>query len=84
MDMAYGAMLMTAKLGLPFLLASLVVGLAVSLFQSVTSIQEVTLTFVPKLGAMALILALAGHWMLNSMVGYTQQLFSQAAGLAGG
>lgn len=84
MSMATGAMLMTAKLALPFLLASLVVGLAVSLFQSVTSIQEVTLTFVPKLAAMALILALAGHWMLNSMVGYTQQLFGQAAGLVGG
>ena len=84
MNMASGAMLMTAKLALPFLLASLVVGLAVSLFQSVTSIQEVTLTFVPKLGAMALIMALAGHWMLNTLVGYTQQLFSHAAQLAGG
>lgn len=84
MNMASGAMLTTAKLALPFLLASLVVGLAVSLFQSVTSIQEVTLTFVPKLAAMALIMAVAGHWMLGTLVGYTQQLFSQAAQLAGG
>jgi flagellar biosynthesis protein FliQ len=49
MHMAAGAMIMTAKLALPILLVSLVVGLVVSLFQSVTQIQEVTLTFVPKL-----------------------------------
>ena len=84
MSMASGAMLLTAKLALPFLLASLVVGLLVSLFQSVTSIQEVTLTFVPKLGALALILALTGHWMLGQMIGYTQQLYGTAAHLAGG
>ena len=83
MNMASNAMLMTAKLALPFLLASLVVGLAVSLFQSVTSIQEMTLTFVPKLAAMAMIMLVAGHWMLTSMVGYTQQLFAQAASLVG-
>ena len=83
MNMASNAMLMTAKLALPFLLASLVVGLAVSLFQSVTSIQEMTLTFVPKLATMALIMLLAGHWMLTSMIGYTQQLFAQAATLTG-
>lgn len=84
MTMASNAMLMTGKLALPFLLASLVVGLLISLFQSVTSIQEATLTFVPKLGAVALILTLAGHWMLSQMVGYTQTLFAQAASLAGG
>lgn len=80
-NIATNAMLMTAKLAMPFLLASLVVGLAVSLFQSVTSIQEMTLTFVPKLGAMAIIVLLGGHWMLSSIVGYTQQLFAQAANL---
>ena len=83
MTMASNAMLMTAKLALPFLLASLVVGLAVSLFQSVTSIQEMTLTFVPKLATMALIMLVSGHWMLTSMIGYTQQLFAQAASLTG-
>ena len=51
MHMATGAMIMTAKLALPILLVSLVVGLVISLFQSVTQIQEVTLTFVPKLVA---------------------------------
>ena len=84
LSIASNAMVMTGKLALPFLLASLVVGLGVSLFQSVTSIQEVTLTFVPKIGAMALIIMFAGHWMLDSLVGYTTQLFGQAASLAGG
>jgi flagellar biosynthetic protein FliQ len=84
MSLATNAMVMTAKMALPFLLASLVIGLLVSLFQSVTSIQEVTLTFVPKLIVMALIMVVAGHWMLSSMIGYTQQLFGQAATLAGG
>lgn len=84
MQLATNAMWMTAKLALPFLLASLAIGLVISLFQSVTSIQEVTLTFVPKLGAIAVIMLVAGHWMLSSMVGYTQQLFGQAASLVGG
>ena len=84
MRLATDAMWTTAKLAMPFLLASLVVGLVISLFQSVTSIQEVTLTFVPKLAVIALIMVIAGHWMLSTMVAYTQQLFGQAAGFVGG
>lgn len=84
MQLASGAMVMAAKLALPILLASLVVGLIVSLFQSVTQIQEVTLTFVPKLGALALVLALTGHWMLGQLVGYTQQLIGGVGSLVGG
>ncbi|MDA8046742.1 MAG: flagellar biosynthesis protein FliQ [Actinomycetota bacterium] len=84
MNLASGAMLMTAKLALPFLLASLAVGLLVSLFQSVTQIQEVTLTFVPKLGVIALIMVVSGHWMLSQMEGYTTQLFNQITALLGG
>ncbi len=81
MRMATDAMLMTAKLAAPLLLVSLAIGLIVSLFQSVTSIQEVTLTFVPKLAGVAIVLLVAGHWMLNQMVGYTQSLLGQAATL---
>jgi flagellar biosynthesis protein FliQ len=84
MDIASQAMLMTAKLALPFLLGCLVVGLVVSLFQSVTQIQEMTLTFVPKLIVIAIIFAVAGHWMLGQMVGYTQQLYGSAVTLLGG
>ena len=83
MDIASGAMMMTAKLALPILLTSLVIGLVVSLFQSVTQIQEVTLTFVPKLVGIALVLMIAGHWMLGQFTGYVQQLFGQVTSLLG-
>ena len=84
MDIATGAMTMTAKLALPVLLTSLVIGLTVSLFQSVTQIQEVTLTFVPKLVGIALVLMIAGHWMLGQFTGYVDQLFSQVGSLLSG
>lgn len=84
MRMATDAMLMTAKLAGPILLVSLAIGLLISLFQSVTSIQEVTLTFVPKLAGVAVVLLVAGHWMLGQIVGYTQNLYGHAASLLGG
>jgi flagellar biosynthetic protein FliQ len=83
MNIASGAMMMTAKLALPILLTSLVIGLVVSLFQSVTQIQEVTLTFVPKLVGITLVFMIAGHWMLGQFTAYVQQLFSQATTLLG-
>lgn len=60
----------------PLLLTSLVVGLIVSIFQTVTSIQEQTLTFVPKVICMFIMLMLTGHWMLNNMIGYMENLWS--------
>ena len=59
----------------PILIVSLAVGLAVSLFQSVTQIQEVTLSFVPKLVGVGLVLMLGGHWMLAELIGFTNHLF---------
>lgn len=59
----------------PPLLVSLVIGLIVSVFQTVTSIQEQTLTFVPKMVGMFLILMIIGDWMLNSMAGYAIELW---------
>ena len=64
------------KTSAPVLLVSLVVGLIVSIFQTVTSIQEQTLTFVPKVIAIFLTLIVLGHWMLNNMVGYMERLWS--------
>ena len=61
---------------IPVLLVSLVVGLVISIFQTVTSIQEQTLTFVPKIVAIFLCLVVIGHWMMNTMVEYTVQLWS--------
>ncbi len=59
----------------PVLLVSLIVGLIVSIFQTITSIQEQTLTFVPKILAIFLALILLGHWMLNNMVDYMTKLW---------
>ena len=64
------------KTALPVLLISLIVGLAVSIFQTVTSIQEQTLTFVPKVLAIFLTLTLIGNWMLNNLVTYVNNLWS--------
>lgn len=64
-----------AELSAPILLTSLAVGLGISLLQSVTQIQDMTLTFVPKLGAVALVIVVSGKWMLDTMVTYTHQLF---------
>lgn len=60
----------------PLLLISLVVGLIVSIFQTVTSIQEQTLTFVPKVLAIFFGIMLLGHWMLNNMVNFMVKLWS--------
>ncbi|MCM1252227.1 MAG: flagellar biosynthesis protein FliQ [Clostridium sp.] len=64
------------KCAAPVLLVSLCVGLIVSIFQTVTSIQEQTLTFVPKILAIFLALILVGHWMLTNMVGFMENLWS--------
>lgn len=60
----------------PCLLVSLVVGLIISVFQTVTSIQEQTLTFVPKILGIFLTLMFLGHWMLNNMVDMMVKLWS--------
>ncbi len=60
----------------PVLLISLIVGLIVSIFQTVTSIQEQTLTFVPKILAIFMALIIFGHWMLNVMVEYMIKLWT--------
>lgn len=60
----------------PILLVSLVVGLIVSIFQTVTSIQEQTLTFVPKILAIFVAIIVLGHWMLNQMSGFMTNLWS--------
>ena len=64
------------KSAAPLLLVSLCVGLIVSIFQTVTSIQEQTLTFVPKILSIFLTLILLGHWIMNNMVEYMTGLWS--------
>lgn len=73
------AMKTTAMLAAPLLLSTLVVGLAVSIFQALTQINEATLTFVPKMIVIALIIILAGPWMMDVMLSYTTELFESLA-----
>lgn len=69
------ALFMVIKISAPVLLISLVIGLIVSIFQTVTSIQEQTLTFVPKIVAVFVGLALLGYWMLSSIKDYIATLW---------
>ncbi len=64
------------KCAAPLLLVSLCVGLIISIFQTVTSIQEQTLTFVPKILAIFLMLMLTGHWIMNQMIEFMVSLWS--------
>jgi len=73
---AEDALFTIIKCAAPLLLVSLVVGLIVSIFQTVTSIQEQTLTFVPKILAIFLALIVMGHWIMNSMVEYMTRLWT--------
>jgi len=83
-QIALQAVLITVKLAAPILVVSLAIGLSVSVVQSVTQIQEVTLTFVPKLAGVAVVLVVSGHWMLSQMVQFTNQLFDLLPRLLGG
>jgi flagellar biosynthetic protein FliQ len=82
--LAAQAILLALKLSMPILLVSLVIGFGVSLMQSVTQIQEVTLSFVPKLLGVGLVLLFTGRWMLGQAVDFTKQLFEQLPQLLGG
>ena len=75
-DIAREVIWTVVKVTMPLLLVSLIIGLIISIFQTVTSIQEQTLTFVPKIIAIFLALILLGSWMMNTMVEYTVQLWS--------
>lgn len=83
LQIALQAMTMAAKLGAPVLLTALLVGFAVSLFQSVTQIQEFTLSFVPKAVGIAIALLLSGNWMLHELVTFTTNLYDQIPRLLG-
>ncbi|MFN3397199.1 MAG: flagellar biosynthesis protein FliQ [Sulfurimicrobium sp.] len=75
------ALELTIMVSAPMLLAALVTGLLVSIFQAATQINEMTLSFIPKLLVMFLAMALAGPWMLSMMVDYMRQLFTSIPSL---
>ncbi len=76
LDIARDAIYNIVIVSAPLLLVSLIVGLIISIFQTVTSIQEQTLTFVPKILAVFLTMMLVGSWMMNTMIEFVQTLWS--------
>lgn len=74
-ELATRTMLVALKLSMPILATSLVIGFAVSLFQSMTQIQEFTLAFVPKVIGVGVALLVCGNWMLHTLIAFTIDLF---------
>jgi flagellar biosynthesis protein FliQ len=83
MTIGMHALKVTLLLSAPMLLVALVTGLVIGIFQAATQINEMTLSFIPKLIAMAATLTLAGPWMLKLIMDYTQDLFESIPGLVG-
>ncbi|MDA8311671.1 MAG: flagellar biosynthesis protein FliQ [Actinomycetota bacterium] len=77
LSIASQTMLFAAKIAAPILLSAMAVGLVISFFQSVTQIQEMTLTFVPKLLVIGLVIAFAGHWMLGQFTGFVHEVVGE-------
>jgi flagellar biosynthetic protein FliQ len=81
MALGQGALTTTLMLCAPVLLVSLVIGLVVSIFQAVTSINEMTLTFIPKVAGIFAVLLDLGPWMMSTLLSYTMGLFLRTAAL---
>ncbi|HBD11596.1 MAG TPA: flagellar biosynthetic protein FliQ [Porticoccaceae bacterium] len=83
MDVGRSAMYVTVLVSAPLLLSALASGLIIGIFQAATQIQEMTLSFIPKLMAIAVALVLAGPWMLRVLIDFTQRLYGSIPGLTG-
>ena len=83
MELGQQTLMMVALLAGPLLIAALAVGLVIGIFQAATQIQEMTLSFIPKLAALAIALAIGGPWMLRTIVEFTTELFMQIPALVG-
>lgn len=84
LEVSRQAVQVALMVSLPILAVTLFVGLLVSVFQAVTQVQEATLTFVPKVLGVSIVLGLMGSWMLTTLVAFTQQCFTRIATLGGG
>lgn len=84
LDIAIDGLIVAAKLSAPVLVTALVVGIAIGLLQSITQVQEVTLSFVPKAVAVSIALVVSGHWMISEIVAFTEAMFARIPGLLGG
>lgn len=83
MTLAQQAMELTLMVSAPLLLSALVIGLVVSIFQAATQINEQTLSFIPKLLGMFVVLMLTGSWMIGMLVDYVQRLFGNIPWMIG-
>jgi len=77
LDIGTQGLIVAAKLAAPILITALVVGFAISLLQSITQVQEVTLSFVPKIVAVGIALLIAGNWMIAEMIAFTNDMFGR-------
>ncbi|HTN54908.1 MAG TPA: flagellar biosynthesis protein FliQ [Microbacterium sp.] len=84
LDIGMEGLLVAAKLAAPLLITALVVGFAISLLQSITQVQEVTLSFVPKIVAVGIALLIAGNWMISEIVQFTHTMFDRIPQLLSG
>ncbi len=75
LEIVTGALVVATKLAAPMLISSLVIGVVISIVQTVTQIQEMSLTFVPKLIGISLIIVVAGSWMMRELVGWVTTLW---------
>ena len=82
-NLAMSAMELAMKIGMPLLLVGLAIGLLVSVFQAVTQIQEQTLSFIPKVLGLVVVIVVAGPWMLGEILTWTQELYGSIPSLVG-
>ena len=82
-EIALQTMMVALKLSAPILVTSLVIGFVISMFQSMTQIQEFTLAFVPKLVGVGLALLFCGNWMLHTLMAFTTDLFEGLPAMLG-
>jgi flagellar biosynthetic protein FliQ len=83
-NLATQAMTLALEVAGPLLLVGLVIGLLVSLFQAVTQIQEMSLSFIPKIIGVAVLIVILGPWMLSHVISYAQNLYMSIPSLVGG
>ena len=82
-DLSQQALYVVVMLAAPMLISALVIGLIVGMFQAATQINEMTLSFIPKLFILVVALMTAGPWMLDLLVNYTRELYLSIPGLIG-
>jgi flagellar biosynthetic protein FliQ len=84
LDIGMQGLIVAAKLAAPLLITALVVGFAISLLQSITQVQEVTLSFVPKAVAVGIALLVCGNWMIAEIIAFTHDMFGRIPALLSG